>query len=63
VHTLVDIVSKNGNYLLNLGPTGEGEIIPAMIERVLDVGKWLGHSGECVYDTVSVLAIGTSLLT
>ncbi|KIM24235.1 glycoside hydrolase family 29 protein [Serendipita vermifera MAFF 305830] len=51
IHTLVDIVSKNGNYLLNLGPTGEGEIIPAMTERVLEVGKWLGHSGGCVYET------------
>jgi len=53
VHKLVDIVSKNGNYLLNLGPTGEGEIIPAMVERVLEVGKWLRHSGGCVYNTVN----------
>ncbi|KAB5589392.1 Alpha-L-fucosidase [Ceratobasidium theobromae] len=51
IHTLVDIVSKNGNYLLNLGPTGEGEIIPVMVERLVKVGKWLGHSGECIYDT------------
>ncbi|KAG8695553.1 hypothetical protein FRC09_009085 [Ceratobasidium sp. 395] len=51
IHTLVDIVSKNGNYLLNLGPTGEGEIIPAMVERLVDVGKWLKHSGSCVFDT------------
>ncbi|KAG8817644.1 hypothetical protein FRC17_011134 [Serendipita sp. 399] len=52
IHSLVDIVSKNGNYLLNLGPTGEGEIIPAMIERLEEVGRWLGHSGECIYDTI-----------
>ncbi|KAG8741395.1 hypothetical protein FRC10_002915 [Ceratobasidium sp. 414] len=51
IHTLVDIVSKNGNYSLNLGPTGEGEIIPAMVERLVEVGKWLGHSGSCIYDT------------
>ncbi|KAG8840554.1 hypothetical protein FRC20_005557, partial [Serendipita sp. 405] len=36
IHSLVDIVSKNGNYLLNLGPTGEGEIIPAMVERLME---------------------------
>ncbi|KAJ1300816.1 hypothetical protein OPQ81_002456 [Rhizoctonia solani] len=51
VQTLVDIVSKNGNYLLNLGPTGEGEIIPAMVERLVEVGKWLEHSGECIFNT------------
>ncbi|KAG8706494.1 hypothetical protein FRC11_008185, partial [Ceratobasidium sp. 423] len=51
IQTLVDIVSKNGNYLLNLGPTGEGEIIPAMVERLVEVGEWLEHSGECIYNT------------
>ncbi|KAH7325490.1 glycoside hydrolase superfamily [Rhizoctonia solani] len=51
IQTLVDIVSKNGNYLLNLGPTGEGEIIPAMVERLVEVGAWLDHSGECVFNT------------
>ncbi|PVF93523.1 glycoside hydrolase [Serendipita vermifera] len=51
IHSLVDIVSKNGNYLLNLGPTGEGEIISAMVERVKEVGKWLEHSGKCIYNT------------
>ncbi|KIM24230.1 glycoside hydrolase family 29 protein [Serendipita vermifera MAFF 305830] len=51
IHSLVDIVSKNGNYLLNLGPNGEGEIIPAMVERILEVGTWLKHSGSCIYST------------
>ncbi|KAF8594671.1 glycoside hydrolase [Ceratobasidium sp. AG-I] len=51
IQTLVDIVSKNGNYLLNLGPTGEGEIIPAMVERLVEVGQWLEHSGPCVFNT------------
>ncbi|KAG9119987.1 hypothetical protein FRC07_004706, partial [Ceratobasidium sp. 392] len=50
IHTLVDIVSKNGNYLLNLGPTGDGEIIPAMVERLVEVGEWLDHSGSCIYN-------------
>lgn len=52
MHSIVDIVSKNGNYLLNLGPNGEGEIIPPMIERLVEVGQWLGHSGDCIYNTV-----------
>ncbi|KAH7096824.1 glycoside hydrolase [Auriculariales sp. MPI-PUGE-AT-0066] len=51
IHSLVDIASKNGNYLLNVGPTGEGEIIAPMVERLLEVGQWLKHSGECVYKT------------
>ncbi|QRV99595.1 alpha-L-fucosidase [Ceratobasidium sp. AG-Ba] len=45
--------SEGIDPLLNLGPTGEGEIIPAMVERLVDVGNWLKHSGSCVYDTVS----------
>ncbi|KAG8977748.1 hypothetical protein FRB90_008720, partial [Tulasnella sp. 427] len=51
LHSLVDIVSKNGNYLIGLGPTGDGDIIQPVVERMLDVGKWLKHSGECVYGT------------
>lgn len=47
-----DIVSKNGNYLIGLGPTGDGDIVQPVVERMLDVGKWLKHSGECVYGTV-----------
>ncbi|EJD47020.1 glycoside hydrolase [Auricularia subglabra TFB-10046 SS5] len=51
IHSLVDIASKNGNYLLNVGPTAEGEIIAPMVERLLEVGQWLRHSGDCVYGT------------
>ncbi|TFK33558.1 glycoside hydrolase family 29 protein [Crucibulum laeve] len=51
IHSLVDIVSKNGNYLLDIGPTAEGEIIAPMMNNLLDAGVWLGYSGSCVYDT------------
>ncbi|KAJ7358164.1 glycoside hydrolase family 29 protein [Mycena albidolilacea] len=51
VQTLVDIVSKNGNFLLDIGPTAEGEIIEAMMEGLLDTGAWLDYSGSCIYDT------------
>ncbi|KAK0448928.1 glycoside hydrolase family 29 protein, partial [Desarmillaria tabescens] len=51
VQTLVDIVSKNGNFLLDVGPTAEGEIIAPMQTGLLGAGDWLKYAGECVYDT------------
>ena len=46
---LVDIVSKGGNYLLNVGPTAEG-LIPQPSQDILrTVGKWLQVNGEAVY--------------
>jgi alpha-L-fucosidase len=46
---LVDIVSKGGNYLLNVGPTAEG-IIPQPSQDILrTVGRWLKVNGEAVY--------------
>ncbi|KAF9222359.1 glycoside hydrolase family 29 protein [Gyrodon lividus] len=51
IQTLVDVVSKNGNYLLDVGPTAEGEIIAPMAENLLAAGKWLKYAGECVYAT------------
>lgn len=48
---LADIVSKGGNYLLNVGPTAEG-IIPEASQRILrTIGKWLAVNGESIYET------------
>jgi alpha-L-fucosidase len=48
---LVDVVSRGGNYLLNVGPDGNGEI-PAESGRILrDVGKWMKVNGEAIYGT------------
>jgi alpha-L-fucosidase len=46
---LVDIVSKGGNYLLNVGPTAEGEIPQASQDILRTVGRWLKTNGEAVY--------------
>jgi len=49
VAKLVDIVSKGGNYLLNVGPTAEGVIPAPSIERLQAVGRWLQVNGEAIY--------------
>jgi alpha-L-fucosidase len=46
---LVDIVSKGGNYLLNVGPTAEGLIPQIPSENLRTVGRWLKVNGEAVY--------------
>ena len=51
VHQLIDIVSKNGNLLLNIGPRSDGTI-PDEVQRVLlGVGAWLSVNGEAIYGT------------
>ncbi len=51
IRKLVDIVSKGGNYLLNVGPTAEGVIPQPSVERLLAIGDWLRVNGEAVYGT------------
>jgi len=51
LHNLIDIASKGGNYLLNVGPTADGEIPGPSVERLLTVGRWLQRNGEAVYGT------------
>jgi alpha-L-fucosidase len=51
VFRLVDIVSKGGNYLLNVGPTAEGVIPQPSVDRLMEVGSWLETNGEAIYAT------------
>jgi len=51
IQKLVDIVSKGGNYLLNVGPTAEGVIPQPSVDRLLGMGTWLDVNGEAIYGT------------
>ncbi len=51
IRKLVDIASKGGNYLLNVGPTAEGVIPAPSVERLEAMGEWLQVNGESVYGT------------
>ena len=51
VHQLIDIVSKNGNLLLNIGPRSDGTIPEEVQQVLLDVGAWLNVNGDAIYGT------------
>jgi alpha-L-fucosidase len=51
IFRLVDIVSKGGNYLLNVGPTAEGLIPEPSVKVLNEVGDWLRINGEAIYGT------------
>lgn len=51
IRNLVDIASKGGNYLLNVGPTAEGLIPAPSVERLREVGRWMKLNGEAIYGT------------
>lgn len=50
-HDLIDIVSKNGNLLLNVGPRADGTIPDAAADLLLGLGDWMKVNGEAIYGT------------
>src|SRR5438552_7899195 len=48
---LIDIASKGGNFLLNVGPTAEGVFPDAIMERLARMGEWMKANGESIYGT------------
>ncbi|MBC8166830.1 MAG: alpha-L-fucosidase [Bryobacteraceae bacterium] len=51
VRLLIDIVSKNGNLLLNIGPRPDGSISELQLDRLNALGRWLDVNGEGIFDT------------
>jgi len=51
IHTLVDVVSKNGNLCLSVPVKGDGTIDSDERKIVEDIGKWMAINSECIYDT------------
>jgi alpha-L-fucosidase len=53
LRNLIDIASKGGNYLLNVGPNSLGQIPAPSIQRLLEIGAWMRVNGESIYDTTA----------
>ncbi len=51
VHLFVDVVSKNGNLLLNVGPMADGSIPQNQAQRLRALGKWLDRNGAAIFNT------------
>ncbi|MCI0388988.1 MAG: alpha-L-fucosidase [Acidobacteria bacterium] len=49
IRQMAQIVSRGGNYLLNVGPTAEGIIPQPSIDRLAEVGRWMKNNGEAIY--------------
>lgn len=49
LRTLIDVVSRGGNFLLNIGPDSDGSIVPFESEVIKTIGRWLEKNGEAIY--------------
>lgn len=58
IHQLIDIISKNGNLLLNIGPRADGTIPEEIQSTLRTIGTWLRVNGEAIYSTTPWITFG-----
>lgn len=51
IASLIQVVSRGGNYLLNIGPRGDGSVVEFERDVLLSIGKWVEANGEAIYGT------------
>jgi alpha-L-fucosidase len=51
VRKLIDVASKGGNFLLNVGPTARGEFPPESVARLAEIGAWMRVHGDAIHGT------------
>jgi alpha-L-fucosidase len=58
IHILADVVSKNGNLLLNIAPSPQGDFHPEAYDRLKEIGNWMGINSEAIYGTTGDKDLG-----
>ncbi|RKN62082.1 alpha-L-fucosidase [Paenibacillus ginsengarvi] len=53
VRNMIDVASQNGNFLINVGPTGEGVFDPKSVELLREIGLWMKQNGDSIYGTTA----------
>lgn len=48
---MINVVSHGGNFLLNIGPKGDGSVVPFEKEVLCEIGAWLKENGDAIYGT------------
>jgi alpha-L-fucosidase len=51
IHEMIEVVSRNGNFLINIGPRADGTIPEPQVERLRAMGSWLTINGDAIYGT------------
>ena len=51
IHEMIEVVSRNGNFLINIGPKADGTLVREQVKRLRAMGDWLKINGDAIYGT------------